>query len=167
MAKSKKTEIDIDSNVRKKIESKLKTHYPQAKDINIVDEIVVKGRENGIMYEVDFNESDDDNWILIFFSDKYSQLFDTSSSATNFVINNARPAPLREMFIKILTDRSSISGIIALLLVMTIVALTILQAYRQEAVVDGKNYLVLKDFWTPTISTIIGYYFGSSGRKNK
>ena len=136
---------------------KVKEAYPDSHDFRVREEVGIGGIETGELCYIEFEEpKDGPNEVYVFVKKDTARIFDDVPSLLRFVQSND---PWRSGYfgaIQSILDVGGIAGVVAVLMVLTLCALSILN-----------RTLVLPELWQPAILTIIGFYFGTKATQTK
>jgi hypothetical protein len=130
---------------------KIKEAYPDARDFRIREEVEIGGVETGELCYIEFEDSKDGpNEVYVFVKKDTARIFDDVPSLLRFVQSNNPGKVGWVAAVENLLDVGGIAGLVAIIMVLTVCALSIF-----------KRDLVLPELWQPAILTIIGFYFGT------
>ncbi|WP_128915968.1 hypothetical protein [Bradyrhizobium nanningense] len=131
---------------------KVKEGYPNAKGFRCREEVQIGGIETGELCYIEFDDpKDGENEVYVFVKPDTARIFDDVPSLLRFVQGNIpKKVGWVAAVIANLLDVGGIAGLVAITMVITVCALSIIN-----------RSLVLPELWQPAILTIIGFYFGT------
>jgi hypothetical protein len=130
--------------------NKIKEAYPEAHDFRVREEVEIGGVETGELCYIEFEEpKDGHNEVYVFVTKDAARIFDEVPSLLRFVQSNSGKVGWVAV-VENLLDVGGIAGVVAVIMVLTVCALSII-----------KQDLVLPLLWQPAILMILGFYFGT------
>jgi hypothetical protein len=136
---------------------KIKESYPDARDFRVREEVEIGGVETGELCYIEFEDpKDGSNEVYVFVKKDSARIFDDVPSLLRFVQSNNPGKVGWVAAIESLLDVGGIAGVIAVIMVLTVCALSMIN-----------RTLVLPELWQPAILTIIGFYFGTKTSQSR